>query len=368
MKLESLPIWPRILAAKPAGCKAGKPRNILSTVLAAGGLRQKGPARNEIADWTLPYYSRPRPRYCSGLLLLDYRSRAARAGAKIQSRYGPYLQPSPGLTQVDRAARREKDDPKFARAQARKRAALLLRRQFATHIAERYHATVRRLYTSKYASIVWSDFARSNVEWDRYAKSYKYPCKYLDAGVMSDATEIRIHPTSGTTIRLPMPGRALCKAWAKSEPHPIGLFAVPVKSQTGVFACMTAQPGGAKWTVGGFCVRGRLVPECVAHGTTTLADITAQQNTETRQVMIERYGLERYLAESSAVEIDHSDVGTLYEISGMKVVKVVNSTPEPDGSYKDYFLRVPPTMTSAQEAVAWTFGLNATEYQPAVQS
>jgi hypothetical protein len=46
------------------------------------------------------------------------------------------------------------------------------------------------------------------------------------------------------------------------------------------------------------------------------------------------------------------------------MVKVRNSTPEPDGAYKDYFLRVPPTMRTAREAVAWTFGLEAEDYKP----
>ena len=46
------------------------------------------------------------------------------------------------------------------------------------------------------------------------------------------------------------------------------------------------------------------------------------------------------------------------------MVEVRNSTPEPDGSRKTYFLRVPPTVRTAREAVAWTFGLGAVEYRP----
>jgi hypothetical protein len=33
-----------------------------------------------------------------------------------------------------------------------------------------------------------------------------------------------------------------------------------------------------------------------------------------------------------------------------------------------YVLRVPPTCTTAREAVAWTFGMTADEYQPIAQS
>jgi hypothetical protein len=50
------------------------------------------------------------------------------------------------------------------------------------------------------------------------------------------------------------------------------------------------------------------------------------------------------------------------------MVHVVNKTPEPDGSYKDYFLCVPPTMRTAREAVAWTFGLDADAYKPLVET
>lgn len=44
------------------------------------------------------------------------------------------------------------------------------------------------------------------------------------------------------------------------------------------------------------------------------------------------------------------------------VVRVKNSTAEPDGTFKDYFIRVPPTITNASHAVAWTFGIEPHEY------
>lgn len=50
------------------------------------------------------------------------------------------------------------------------------------------------------------------------------------------------------------------------------------------------------------------------------------------------------------------------------MVKVRNSTPEPDGSVRDYWLRVPPDLRTARAAVAWTFGLEPTEYAPAVET
>jgi hypothetical protein len=44
------------------------------------------------------------------------------------------------------------------------------------------------------------------------------------------------------------------------------------------------------------------------------------------------------------------------------VVEVVNSTPEPDGTHRTYWLRVPPRTRTAREGVAWTFGMDAADY------
>lgn len=105
----------------------------------------------------------------------------------------------------------------------------------------------------------------------------------------------------------------------------------------------------------------------------TIKHIETEQNAEVRRVMIERYGQDHYLLDSKAEKIHEDDFGTLYrkDIPGdepLVMVKVINSTPEPDNSFKDYFLRVPPTMTRAREAVAWTFGKTENEYEPALET
>jgi hypothetical protein len=62
--------------------------------------------------------------------------------------------------------------------------------------------------------------------------------------------------------------------------------------------------------------------------------------------------------------------GSLYRAVGtqLALLLVQNSTPEPDGSFKHYILRVPPWLTSPISAVAWTFGLTVQEYAPAHES
>jgi hypothetical protein len=105
----------------------------------------------------------------------------------------------------------------------------------------------------------------------------------------------------------------------------------------------------------------------------TVKHIEMESNAEVRRVMMERFGEARYLQESGAQEIHCDDFGVLFrkEVPGdepLVMVKVVNSTPEPDGTLKDYWLRVPPNMERARQAVAWTFGKQENEYAPEVET
>ena len=127
----------------------------------------------------------------------------------------------------------------------------------------------------------------------------------------------------------------------------------------------------------GYClVHGVEVPEHVVLDPSkiTVKEIAAEQNVEVRRVMIEKYGQARYILDSGATLMHKDDWGELYRKEVSKdepilMVKVVNSTPEPDGSgYRDYFLRVPPTTTTAREGVAWTFAQPAETYAPEVET
>jgi uncharacterized protein DUF6745 len=105
----------------------------------------------------------------------------------------------------------------------------------------------------------------------------------------------------------------------------------------------------------------------------TPEDIARETNAELRRVKLEHYGYERYLADSGAQPRQRDETGTLWAIDmGMDetvlMVEVVNATPEPDGSRRTYWLRVPPHTRSAREGVAWTFGLAAEAYEPLVQT
>jgi hypothetical protein len=105
----------------------------------------------------------------------------------------------------------------------------------------------------------------------------------------------------------------------------------------------------------------------------TVRSIDDQFNAEVRRVMIERYGSSRYILDSGAVMIDSDECGVLYrkELRGdepIVMVKVRNSTCEPDGTFREYFLRVPPNINKARQAVAWTFAMDADQYKPGRES
>ena len=124
-----------------------------------------------------------------------------------------------------------------------------------------------------------------------------------------------------------------------------------------------------------FFLHGVHVSEKVvmAPETITVSEIESEINVEVRRFMIERYGAERYLMDSGAEEIHRDDFGILYrkdflEDQSLVMVKVANSTPEPDGRFKDYFLRVPPEMERARQAVAWTFGKAENDYSPVLET
>jgi hypothetical protein len=100
-----------------------------------------------------------------------------------------------------------------------------------------------------------------------------------------------------------------------------------------------------------------------------MQDIQAQANAELRRVMLESYGFDRYLRDAGATRVHQDGTGILWRAEfdddqPLVMVEVLNATPEPDGTHRTYWLRVPPTVGSAREAVAWTFGLNADRYRP----
>lgn len=103
----------------------------------------------------------------------------------------------------------------------------------------------------------------------------------------------------------------------------------------------------------------------------TLEDVLSNANQELRYVGIRLYGYDRIIEDSrcKVVDEDTETERILFEVENVlpvpfRVVKVLNSTPEIDGTRKPYFLTVPATCKTCKEAVAWTFTMEEKEYHP----
>ncbi|MFB4311821.1 DUF6745 domain-containing protein [Actinomadura sp. GTD37] len=121
--------------------------------------------------------------------------------------------------------------------------------------------------------------------------------------------------------------------------------------------------------------RGMPIPPDFVSSLTGLTPdrISSEENAELRRVMLEIFGYDRYLAETGARPLHRDETGVLWciDLPGdepVVMVEVVNSTPEPDGTHRIYYLRVPPGTRTARAGVAWTFGVDEADYHPEKQT
>jgi hypothetical protein len=111
-------------------------------------------------------------------------------------------------------------------------------------------------------------------------------------------------------------------------------------------------------------------------------DVLKIANVELRRAWMESYGMSEFIDDIDYETIHRDEEKDLLlvkipitvkserpeDMEPMVMVRVKNSTPEPDGHFKYYWLRVPPTMTDANEAVAWTFRMDKKSYRPDVET
>lgn len=121
-----------------------------------------------------------------------------------------------------------------------------------------------------------------------------------------------------------------------------------------------------------FAWHGVRVPDYAVSDRIPWSRVQWEANAEVLQVLIERVGEKKFLHEMGAMVVDRSEFGILYWQFNSRFSRaflaVTNSTPELDGTYKTYYLRVPPELATAKAAVAWTFGMEEDEYEPLVQT
>lgn len=130
----------------------------------------------------------------------------------------------------------------------------------------------------------------------------------------------------------------------------------------------TLQGVGLRW-------RGVAVTPQIAFFPETLksADVLAEKNAEVRRVLIERIGFERFLQDSQA-RVIHEDTDPggprqLLQVDLHDDEPLVCVSVRCPSTGRHYLIRVPPTMTTCHQAVAWTAGFDkAEDYRPVVET
>lgn len=131
------------------------------------------------------------------------------------------------------------------------------------------------------------------------------------------------------------------------------------------------------WGSMSYWFEGISVPRCfvMSPEELTLKDVFSYTNAEVRYVGVKILDYSVIQASEHYALIDHDDEtnAELFHIEGiftepMAMVKVINGSPEPDGTYKKYFLQVPPDEKTCKSAIAWTFRKTETTYNPKVET
>jgi hypothetical protein len=107
--------------------------------------------------------------------------------------------------------------------------------------------------------------------------------------------------------------------------------------------------------------------------TITVEEILAERNSELRRILLERFGLERFITQANAQVLDvDRDAGGERKLLRVPIegdedlVCVLVHCPS---TARRYILRVPPTMKTCRAAIAWTAGFdNPDVYQPLLET
>ncbi len=103
-------------------------------------------------------------------------------------------------------------------------------------------------------------------------------------------------------------------------------------------------------------------------GSITVEEICFCANKHIRSVLLDRYGVNRFLKNSDARLVHADEFGELYHLSisyvePVVLVRIHFDLMEQDRRFKEFFIRVPPDMKTAREAVAWTYAMSTAQLQ-----
>ena len=126
--------------------------------------------------------------------------------------------------------------------------------------------------------------------------------------------------------------------------------------------------------------RGVRVPENIIERPHEIKpeDPLRERNAEVRRAMIELMGYDRFLPHmrdtGQARMINEDWTGKLWHIdvpdkpNPLALSEVINGSPEPDGTYKTYYIPVPPDAPDCHSAIASTYGLTKKQYRNVIRT
>lgn len=98
----------------------------------------------------------------------------------------------------------------------------------------------------------------------------------------------------------------------------------------------------------------------------SIYEVARTRDPVVRRCLIDLMTPERFVALRGATCIARDEYGKLWRrswrLDAWAAVEVTNGTPEPDGTFKQYFLQVPAHFQTPRQAVAWTYGLLPEQY------
>ena len=196
---------------------------------------------------------------------------------------------------------------------------------------------------------------------DHHLPAYRYLGDA--AGLARDTRHVEALWTLSATTGWIIPHARIC--WLSDLPVQIATDPTG-RLHNGIGAALKYADGASVYAWKGIAVPDWIIER---RDLLTVRAIDRQTNPWVRRCMVEVLTPERYIAMGGATCVNRDATGKLWRRQWWGpgddtwvAVEVINGSPEPDGTFKRYYLQVPPTVRTAREAVAWTYGLTDSQY------
>lgn len=127
------------------------------------------------------------------------------------------------------------------------------------------------------------------------------------------------------------------------------------------------------WNI--YAWRGNAVPRSAIEEPVKISvdQVLNAEGFDMQRFLLERMTPERFIRQGGAQAVARDRFGTLWKKRLARddmwcAVEVINGTPEKDGSYQHFYIQVPSEVVTARQAVAWTYGMLAEDYNPNIRT